>query len=77
MKHGRYSTRHWRVIKAMKHIHGPYCATTRSINSASTEYMMKSEERETAWPSGSTVMPGTSAGAVCRDSADHVVRGRR
>jgi hypothetical protein len=38
---------------------------------------MKLEERETAWPSGSTVMPGMSASVGCRDRADHVVRGRR
>lgn len=27
--------------------HGPYCETTWSINSASTEYIIKSDDRET------------------------------
>lgn len=35
-------------------IQGPYVATTRSMNSASTEYMMKSDIRDTWWPSTST-----------------------
>jgi hypothetical protein len=34
------------------YVHGPYFSTTFSRNSASTEYTMKSEDRDTAWPSG-------------------------
>ena len=44
---------------------GPYLATTLPMNSASTEYMIQSAERETPWPSLNTVMPGTPVcGAV-------------
>lgn len=43
---------------------GPYCATTGSMNSASTEYIMKSEVRDTKWPSRRTVMPDTPIRAI-------------
>ena len=42
-------------------VQGPYVATTRSMNSASTEYMMKSDIRDTWWPSTSTCTWGLSA----------------
>jgi hypothetical protein len=35
-------------MKLWEDVQGPYCATTRSMYSASTEYMMKSEILETA-----------------------------
>lgn len=42
------------------HLHGPYSATTLSMNSASTEYMIKSDALDTKWPSLSTETPGRS-----------------
>ena len=43
----------------MKHIQGPYSFTTLPMYSASTAYIIQSEERDTACPSLRTVTPGT------------------
>jgi hypothetical protein len=42
---------------------GANCATTASINSASTEYIIQSDERETPWPSRNTFTAGIPAQA--------------
>lgn len=43
------------------HIHGPNCATTFPMNSASTENTIKSHDLATAWPSFMGKMFGVSA----------------
>lgn len=46
-------------MNEMKHVQGPYSFTTLPMCSASTAYIIQSEERDTACPSLRTVTPGT------------------
>lgn len=46
-------------MNKMKHVQGPYSFTTLPMCSASTAYIIQSEERDTACPSLRTVTPDT------------------